>query len=216
MKTLLHILICSILFLFSSCQSNKKKEEDNLHQIEKKDTAKKNIPITTQKPPIVNIQDTIYVASDFLCLKDSASSEEGLKNKLIQIFSKKLPETIKSNKLKMLSSPAAWYNNKGTLYFFEAGIAVDKAPSKIGKGMYMKSIHRDSCFIAHYWGPQLTKIQGYTALQDRMKDDKKIATAVPFEMYKFNMDSTLFKQDPFKQETLIVMCYKSSLGKKEK
>ncbi len=216
MKTLLHILICFLVVLFSNCNDNKKSEKDNLPQTEKKDTAKKNAIVVAQKPPIVNIQDTICIASDFLCIKDSASSEDGLKNKLIQIFSKKLSETIKSNKLKTLSSPAVWYNNKGTLYFFEAGIAVDKVPSKMGKAMYMKSVSKDSCFIAHYWGPQSMKTQGYTALQDRMKDDKKIASDSPYEVYKFNMDSTLFKLDPFKQETLIVMCYKSNLGKKEK
>jgi hypothetical protein len=170
---------------------------------------------SVSKAPIVNIEDTIAIAQTVLCMKDTASTEEGMRTKLINIYSKKLLPHFEKNKLKPMGQHA-WITQEKNMYAFEAGIALEKSTQSVGKGMFLKNIAEDSAYVAHFWGPQNLKSQGYAALKEIMTENKKEAAGTAFETFGFNFDSTSIGADAYKQETIITMPYKRMKIKKEK
>lgn len=166
-------------------------------------------PITTKKAPVINIMDTLSVKQIVLCIKDSAANSQRLAAKLATIYSVKLASVIKKNKLKITGPPIAWYKSQKAPYFFEAGIPVDKKPLKLLNGVTVKQMGVDSVVVAHFYGPYELTSQAYTALQDWLKDRKKIVTKTPYEVY---VDDPISKdgklKDPYKVQTDVVFTWR--------
>jgi hypothetical protein len=216
MKTTLYtpLLLVSFAILTSCGGGDKASTETSTEKAADTKTEKTENPSTetsTQKAPIVNISDSLEQRENVICIKDSAATEEGLTAKLKSIFGTKIPEILKANKMKADGYPMAWFKNQTAPYFFEAGIPVDKAPAKLGKGMYMKTTTFDSALVAHYWGPNNLKSQGYDALKERLAENKKTKISDAYEIYKYAFDSTQVETDPYKLETTLVMPYKSKI-----
>jgi hypothetical protein len=201
----------AIILIWVGCASNQNTKPSNETEQPVANTEK----TTVAKAPIVNIEDTIAIAQTVLCMKDTALTEEGMRTKLINIYSKKLMPHFEKNKLKPMGQHA-WITQEKNMYAFEAGIALEKSTQSVGKGMFLKTIAEDSAFVAHFWGPQNLKSQGYAALKEIMTDNKKEAAGTAFETYNFNFDSTALSGDAYKQETIITMPYKRMKIKKEK
>ncbi len=211
MKNTLCFICCAAiaLIVLENCKSKKQEKPLPLPVLKKeKDTATKAAPV---KGPIINLLDTTETRRIIVCIKDSAATSAGMSIKLNNIYNKKLSAFIKSNKLKVTGAPVAWYKTQKAPYFFEAGLPVDKAPVKQVKGIFVKRTGGDSAIIAHFFGPYDLTNAAYEALADFIKSNKKIRTALPYEMYINNpFDSTLTKKtDPYKMQTDIVFPYKS-------
>ncbi len=211
MKKPVKYLLFSILAAtsFAACKSKKEEKPLPLPVIKKeKDTGSK---AAAAKGPIINLLDTIEIKRIVICMKDSAATSAGIAIKLYNIYNKKITAFIKTNKLKITGAPMAWYKTQKAPYFFEAGLPVDKIPTKLTKGIFVKNTGGDSAIIAHFFGPyDLTNV-GYEALTDFIKSNKKIRTAPAYEMYIRNpFDSSLKKKiDPYKMQTDIIFPYKS-------
>jgi hypothetical protein len=207
MKTLLYTL-CGItmLGLCANCSSKKTNEPINTISNNVADKTEKESPFS-DKGPIINIQDTIEIKKIVLCLKDTAKTLESMQEKLNVIYNTKLAETIKLNKLNVTGAQVAWQSMQKNIYFFEAGIPVDKIPTKLGKGMYIKNTGTDSAIIAHFWVPVNLLKSAYDALAEMISDKKKAKSTSSYEIYVGNYYGTV-QNDPYKQQTDIVMPYK--------
>ncbi len=162
-----------------------------------------------QKGPIINMVDTVEIKYTVLSVKDSAATSAGLGAKLSNIFNKKIPEAIKNAKIKRVGQPIVWYKSQKAPFFFEAGIPVDKAPAKLGKGFFIKKTKGDSAFVAHFFGPNELSNIGYDAVAEILKDRNKRKAAPAYEIYINNpFEITTIKVDPYKQQTDIVLPYK--------
>jgi effector-binding domain-containing protein len=180
---------------------------------EKKETEKTEKTVTqdvaTTKAPIINLQDTIALKQTLLCIKDSATTKERLYTKLCDIYNTKLADCMKANKIKATGNPMVWHTKQKTAFFFEAGIPVDKAPNKPGKGMYMKSTSNDSVFVAHFFGPNELSAVAYDALNEKLTDLHKKKVGDSYEIYfgdYFTTTST--PKDFYKLRTDIVLPFK--------
>ena len=99
----------------------------------------------------------------------------------------------------------AWFKSSSEPFYFEAGIPVNKVPAKLPKKVYIKNIGGDSAVIAHFYGPYELTYEGYGALKDWMKENKKKASGAPYEVYVGEMiDSSGKAVDPYKVQTNIV------------
>jgi effector-binding domain-containing protein len=142
-------------------------------------------------------------------MKDSSATMEGVGNKLGAIYGQIGKEAITKNKITVTGQPMAWYKDEKAPYFFEAGIPVNKAPVKLPKGMFVKEIKADSATVAHFFGPYNLLSQGYAAVKERLKDMKKNAKGVPYEIYIGDPIDSLGKPiDPYKVRTDIVFPWK--------
>jgi hypothetical protein len=208
MKTI-HTLIASftLLTLATSCNSSKEKNTPATTAVDSKKT---DVPASTpQKGAIINMEDTIEVKRVVLCLKDSSNTREGMYEKLSAIYNKKLPETIKANKLIIMGAPIAWHTMQKKAYFFEAGIPVDKAPAKPGKGMYMKSTGGDSVYIAHFFGPNELTNGAYDAIKEKAIENHKVTSSY-YEVYIDNpFVATTEPLDVYKLQTDIVCPFRN-------
>ena len=109
----------------------------------------------------------------------------------------------------MAGAPMAWYNTMKAPYFFEAGIPVNKKPAKLPAGVFVREMGNDSAVVAHFYGPYNLLSQGYDAVKERMKDEKKKSSAAPYEIYVGNpMDKNGKMIDPYKVRTDIVFPFK--------
>lgn len=186
-----------------------KNEKERTTPITTKTNTDKPPTVLPTKAPIINIIDTVELKRLVLCIKDSAATNEILNDKLAAIFTKKLPDAILLGKLKIMGEPIVWYKLKKAPYFFQAGIPVDKAPVKMGKGMFITKTGGDSAFVAHFFGPNELMGVGYDALNEMMKEKNKKRTAASYEVYTDNKFLELNKKkDPYKLQTDIVMPYK--------
>lgn len=201
----------SILFTVTcllSCGNNDKdKPKPN------KDSAVRRINVETKKqsdtktlrPPIVNIADTMVTKTLVIYCKDSAATFDRISLKLGKIYGVKLAEYIKKNNLKMAGAPMAWYKNQKAPYFFEAGVAINKAGKKPAPGVQMREMPAGRVVIAHFFGPFELLPQGYDVVKEWMKDNKKIANGVPYEIYITDpIDKNGKPVDPYKIQTDIV------------
>lgn len=201
------VYISLIVTCMSSCKTKNEKLPGTL--IEKKSDTHNTAAVVQKKAPTINIIDTVEIKRNVLCVKDSAATWEIMNEKLAVIFNKKLPDAILLGKIKMMGDPIVWYSTKKTPYFFRAGIPVDKAPTKMIKGMFMSSTGKDSAFVAHFYGPNEFTGLGYEALNEILKENNKRKSTAPYEIYKDNRFLEINKKkDPYKIQTDIVMPYK--------
>ncbi len=201
-------LLQSVL-LFTACNSNGKKEADLLKKNTVKTAIKKAIKplpnVKYQRPPIVNIVDTLSTKKIIIYCKDSAAMFDRISLKLGKIYGIKLADYIKKNNLKVTGSPMAWYTKFKAPYFFEAGIPVNKKGGKALPGVLQRELNAGKVVIAHFYGPYDLISQGYDAIKEWMKDNKKISAGIPYEIYVTDpVDKSGKPVDPYKVQTDIV------------
>ena len=161
--------------------------------------------VPTNRPPIINITDTLSVKQLVLCIKDSAATYDRISLKLGQLYGVKLAAIIKKNNLKVTGQPMAWYKSRKAPYFFEAGIPVDKRPRKLSANAFIKEIGVDSVVVAHFYGGYDLLPQAYEALTDIIKDRKRTLKSKPYEIYVDDpMDKEGKLKDPYKVQTDVV------------
>lgn len=198
----------SMLFYMciSGCQSgNKDKQVTPEKIIYKVDTSKHSGNTVAKKPPIINITDTIAIKQVVIYMKDSAKTGERIGLKLNNIYNKVLADIIKKNNLAKTGARIAWFKSSSAPFFFEAGIPVNKKPAKLPKNVLVKNIGGDSAVVAHFYGPYELTYEGYAALKDWMKDNKKKASGAPYEIYIGEpIDSKGMPADPYRVQTDIV------------
>ena len=158
-----------------------------------------------ERPPIINIIDTLAPKRIVIFAKDSAKTYERIGMKLGKVYGTKLAETIKKNNLKMTGAPLAWYKTTKAPFFFEAGIQVNKKPAKLAKGVQVRELEAGTVVVAHFFGPYNMMSQGYDAIKDWMKFNKKTAAGAPYEIYVSDpIDKNGKPLDPYKVQTDIV------------
>lgn len=175
----------------------------------RKDTATLKKEDQPARPPIINIADTIAPKLIVLYVKDTAASSERISQKLAKIYGIQLLEFIKKNKLTVTGPPMAWYKSHKAPFLFEAGLPVNKKPSKLSKGILVKNIGGDSAVIAHFIGPYSSTFMAYETLTEWLKDRKKKLAGLPYEIYvtdPMGKDGKLL--DPYKVQTDIVFPHK--------
>ncbi len=209
MKTNTYSFYAILLLLMAfGCKEKKATQPTSPSTTEKVETRGAKVP-EMQKGPIINLEDTIEKKFVLLCLKDSSKTREGMNQKLSAIFNVKLPEAIKSNKLTIMGDAIAWHTTQKNAFFFEAGIPVNKAPTKMGKALYMKNTAGDSALIAHFWGPNELNKSAYEALEEMLKDKHKTKAGSIYEIYIGNPFVTSKEPlDLYKLQTDIVLPYK--------
>ena len=189
-----------------SCNNSPEKKEETPAA---KDSVVTAAPVETRRAPIININDTVSIKRIVITIKDSAATMDRVTMKLDEIYSVQLAAVIKKYNLKVTGHPMAWYKNKTSPFFFEAGIPVDKRPSKSTSGVQVKEIGIDSVVVAHFYGPHDLTFQGYDVLKDLLKERKRKSKGSPYEIYVDNpFDSTGRPKDPYKVQTDIVFPYK--------
>lgn len=163
----------------------------------------------SRKAPIINIIDTLPAKQLVLYIKDSASTSDRISAKLDRAFSKTLPDIARQNKLNVVGPPIAWFKSQKIPFFFEAGIPIDKKPSKLPKGFYVKVIGGDSAVVAHFFGPYDSTPIAYEALNDYLKSRKKQRSIPAYEVYVGQpYDKNGKRIDPYRVQTDIVFSYK--------
>jgi len=201
------ILITGLVLI--ACNSNSKNEADLLKKDTVKTTVKKDKPVEPevkyQRPPIVNIVDTLTPKRIIIFCKDSAANFERISLKLGKIYRTKLAEYVKKNNLKMAGAPLAWYTKHKAPYFFEAGIPVNKKGTKTLPGVQFREISSGKAVVAHFYGPYDLIPQGYDAIKDWIKENKKTQAGIPYEMYVTDpFDKNGKPIDPYKVQTDII------------
>lgn len=205
-------LWCTLLFsmiFFCSCNSRSdKKQEEPQKDTSKKVIKKVTIPVPEvkyQRPPIVNIVDTVSPKRLIIYCKDSAATFERISLKLGKVYGTKLAEYIKKNNLKVAGAPLAWYKKLNAPYFFEAGIPVNKKGTKKMTGVQLRELSSGKAIVAHFYGPFDLLPEGYDAIKEFIKDNKKIAAGAPYEIYVTDpFDKNGKPIDPYKIQTDIV------------
>ena len=158
-----------------------------------------------QRPPIVNIVDTLAPKAIVIFCRDSAANFERISLKLGKIYGVKLAEYIKKNNLKSAGAPMAWYKKQKAPYFFEAGIPVNKKGTKAVAGVQVKEMAVGKVVIAHFFGPFDLLPVGYDAIKEWMKDNNKTATGPAYEVYVTDpLDKDGKAIDPYKVQTDII------------
>ncbi|MBK8611105.1 MAG: GyrI-like domain-containing protein [Chitinophagaceae bacterium] len=207
------LIILGILGLYG-CSN----QENNNNSGTKKDsssTAPKEKPIKSdaayKRPPIVQIVDTLSPKRTVIYCKDSAASFDRISLKLGNIYGEKLGQYIKKNKLTPTGAPMAWYKTQSAgsdgkaPYFFEAGIPVNKAGKTAVPGIRVRELAAGKAVIAHFFGPFDLLNQGYDAIKEWMKDNKKTAAGAPYEIYLTDpIDKNGKPVDPYKIQTDII------------
>jgi hypothetical protein len=203
-----------VLMLFAgvslySCGNNNSKEPGKTTKDSSKATLKKEdekVPETTNnRPPIVNIVDTLTPKMTVIYSKDSAATFERIGLKLGNIYGAKLPEYIKKNNLKTTGAPMAWYSKYKAPYFFEAGMPVNNAGIKSVAGVQLREMNAGKAIVAHFFGPFNLLPQGYDAIKEWIKDNKKTVAGASYEIYITDpIDKDGKPLDPYKIQTDIV------------
>lgn len=177
-------IIFSVLFLGACNGSEEKKiKPDPSTIIYKKDTSDKNSISEPDRPPIINITDTIALKRIVVLVKDSANSSQRIGLKLSRIYDSILPAYISKNKLKRTGPRIAWYKSSKAPFYFEAGFPVDRKPASSGKKITVREIGGDSAVVAHFYGPYESTYLAYQALTEWLKDHNKKSSAPPYEIY---------------------------------
>jgi effector-binding domain-containing protein len=202
----------AVIIFLMACNSSDKKitetKKDTLQPV-RAVVAENKEPGEAVKPGIINILDTVATKSIVIYMKDSAKTFERISIKLAQIYGVKLADVLKKNKIQMAGAPMAWYKSQKAPYFFEAGVPVNKKPAKFPANVFVREINNDSVVVAHFYGPYNLLEQGYTAIKEWMKDEKKIANGAPYEIYVGDpFDKEGKPIDPYKVRTDIVFPHK--------
>jgi effector-binding domain-containing protein len=204
-KLLLNTSILFIMLLLVSCREEKKKDPPKPEKGRIKTEVKKETETKNQRPPIINIVDTVAPKMTVIYCKDSAATFERIGLKLGKIYGTKLPEYIKKNNLKTAGAPMAWYTKQKAPFFFDAGIPVNKAGSKSVKGVQIRQMNGGKALIVHFYGPFELLPQGYDAVKEWMKENKKTLAGPSYEIYITDpIDKNGKPVDPYKIQTDIV------------
>lgn len=203
-----------VIVLLYACNNQTQKEKEpaiikstDSPVVKKAKSSEAALP--TNRPPIINITDTLSVKQLVLCIKDSAANYDRISLKLGQLYGVKLAAVIKKNSLKVTGQPMAWYKTRKAPYFFEAGIPVDKRPRKLPANAFIKEIGVDSVIVAHFYGGYDLLPQAYEALTDIIKDRKRTLKSKPYEIYVDDpMDKEGKLKDPYKVQTDVVFPWK--------
>jgi effector-binding domain-containing protein len=191
-----------------ACNSNSNEDKKNANDTTKsqpKKETKKEPETKSQRPPIVNIVDTLTPKLTVIYGKDSAANFERIALKLGNIYGVKLQEYIKKNNLKTTGAAMAWYTKQKPPYFFEAGFPVNKAGAKAVAGVQVREVAGGKAVIAHFFGPFDMLPQGYDAIKEFIKDNKKIIAGPSYEIYLTDpFDKNGKPVDPYKVQTDIV------------
>ncbi len=202
------ITAISCMLIFSvSCNTSENKKPD----IEvPKDTVVAEQPVVeTKRGPVINIDDTVSVKRIVLTMKDSALTPERVSLKLAEIYGVKLPTVIDGNKLKVTGMPMAWFKSQKPPYFFEAGLPVNKRPSRSIPEVFIKETGIDSVLVAHFYGPYDLLPQAYDVLDTLLKERKKKLKSAPYAIYiDAPNDSTGRPKNPYKVQTDVVYPWK--------
>ncbi len=204
--TAIVFFIC-ILAFFNACKNKDTTAvtKDHVPVIYKTDTSALQNNRSLNKPPVINITDTVSIKRMVLVMKDSAVSSERIGIKMSDIYRKILPEIIKKQNLQVTGPRMAWYKTSSPPFFFEAGIPVDKKPVKLPKNIFIKMIGTDSAVVAHFYGPYAQTFLAYEAIRDWMKFYKKRTAGEPFEVYIDEMyDKSGKAVNPYRVRTDIV------------
>lgn len=214
-KILLFSIVLFTGISFISCGNNDKKQpsgnaKDSSKPVAKKEE-KKKADEKYKRPPIVNIVDTLAPKRVVAYCKDSAATFDRIALKLGNIYGVKLQEYIKKNSLKTTGAPMAWYTKQSAgsggkaPYFFEAGIPVNKAGAKAVAGVQIREMAAGKAVVAHFFGPFDLLPQGYDAIREFIKDNKKSISGAPYEVYLSDpFDKNGKPVDPYKIQTDIV------------
>jgi len=201
------ILLAGIIFY--SCGNNDGKnkgkavKDSSITEIKKE--IKKDPESKSQRPPIVNIVDTLTPKMLVIYCADSATTYDRISLKLGKIYGVKLADYIKKNNLKMAGAPMAWYTKQKAPYFFEAGVPVNKKGTKAVPGVLVREKNAGKAVIAHFFGPYELLPVGYDAIKEWMKDNKKTAAGAPYEIYLTDpIDKNGKPVDPYKIQTDII------------
>lgn len=204
-KILFNTAILFTAILLVSCGDDKKKDPPKPEKGRIKTEVKKESETKTQRPPIINIVDTVALKMTVIYCKDSAATFDRIGLKLGKIYGTKLPEYIKKNNLKTTGAHMAWYKKQKAPFFFEAGIPVNKAGSKAVKGVQIRQMNGGKALIVHFFGPFELLPQGYDAVKEWMKENKKILAGPSYEIYITDpIDKNGKPVDPYKIQTDIV------------
>jgi effector-binding domain-containing protein len=204
-------LFTSHFVLLQSCGDSDKK---NIPQPTDKDSTPATAVTPPKQPkqeraPIINITDTLSIKRTVICIKDSATTFDRVSLKLGEIYMVKIGAVLKKNGVKTVGQPIAWYKTDKAPYFFEAGVPIDKKPTKITPNMYIKELKVDSVTVAHFYGPYSLLPQAYEALRDWMKDHHKKLAAPPYEIYVSDpVDKEGHLVDPYRVQTDVVFPWK--------
>jgi len=219
MKPILQRLFsCAFYFagiFMISCNSNAGKEAEKVKTDSIKPAIKKvekPEPVAKyERPPIINIVDTLAPKRLIIFCKDSAATYERISLKLGKIYGGKLADYIKKNNLKQAGAPMAWYKKQSAgsggkaPYFFEAGVPVNKKGTKSVPGVSVRELNAGKVIVAHFYGPYNLLPQGYDAVKERMKDTKKVSAGAPYEIYVTDpVDKNGKPVDPYKIRTDII------------
>jgi effector-binding domain-containing protein len=204
-KILFNTALLFTAILLVSCGDKKKKDPPKPEKGRIKTEVKKESETKTQRPPIINIVDTVSLKMTVIYSSDSAATFDRIGLKLGKIYGTKLPEYIKKNNLKITGAPMAWYKKQKTPFFFEAGIPVNKTGSKPVKGVQIRQMSGGKALIVHFYGPFELLPQGYDAVKEWMKENKKIPAGPSYEIYITDpIDKNGKPVDPYKIQTDIV------------
>lgn len=205
-KTFIYAPLVFTGILLGSCGPGKKKEAPVKPEKGRIKTEVKQEPKTNyERPPIINIVDTLSPKMTVVYSSDSAATFERIGLKLEKIYGVKLPEYIKKNNLKTVGAPMAWYKKQKGPFFFEAGIPVNKAGSKPVKGVQIRQLSAGKALVVHFFGPFEMLPQGYDAVKEWMKENKKTTAGPSYEIYITDpFDKNGKPVDPYKIQTDIV------------
>lgn len=200
------LFLVSILFSCRDAQNDSPSERPTV--ILKKNKPSSAADSTISNAPIINISDTVSIPMHVIYIKDSARDNIRLSKKLSIIYGEKLNNFITKNKLTISGPPIAWYKTQKAPFFFEAGMPVNKKPSKLSPSIRYKHINRNKTIVAHYFGPYEESVQAYQYLKEWIKDNKKSISSPSYEIY---VDDPIGKDgkplDPYKVQTDIVFPY---------
>lgn len=191
--------------LLVSCGGDKKQEPPKPEKGRIKTEVKKGTETKVQRPPIINIVDTVAPKMTVAYCNDSAANFERISLKLEKIYGTKLPEYIKKNNLKTTGYNMAWYKKQNAPFFFEAGVPVNKAGTKPVKGVQIRQLSACKALIVHFYGPFEMLPQGYEAVKEWMKENKKSLAGPSYEIYVTEtIDKNGKPVDSYKIQTDIV------------
>ena len=208
-KISFYVLLVFAGITINACSNNSNNEKDKIVKDTVKPIGKKEpekaAAIKYERPPIVNIVDTLAPKRIVAFYGDSAAVFERIGMKLGNIYAVTLAEYIKKNNLKMTGAPMAWYLKQKPPYFFEAGVPVNKAGTKAVKGVQIREMKAEKVVVAHFYGPFELLQQGYDAIKEFIKDNKYVANGKPYEIYISDpIDKNGKPVDPYKIQTDIV------------
>ena len=204
-KILFNTAIIFTTILLVSCGNDKKQDPPKPEKGRIKTEVKKESEKKVQRPPIINIVDTIAPKMTVIYCNDSAATFDRISLKLGKIYGTKLPEYIKKNNLKTAGAPMAWYKKQKAPFFFEAGMPVNKAGSKPVKGVLVRQLSAGKALIVHFYGPFEMLPMGYDAIKEWMTENKKTLAGPTYEIYITDpIDKNGKTVDPYKIQTDIV------------